>query len=466
MENSISLYHDLLNGNQKIIIPEYQREYTWGKDDIEVFLEDIHRSIESTNDFYLGTIYVYNPIDKNEVHIIDGQQRITTLVIFLYVILEKIKDGEEADFLYLEDGMKKIYSDNEALQNAYQYSIYESQGDFEDEVKNSQIESNMKDVEEKLKKYSLTEINNIYNILTSKIKVNLVAVKDLKMAMNIFMNLNARGKELSAIEIIKSNIFSYLLDTDANSLDQKELKKRFSSLLYNTESAKYNDNLKEFKKNLYLYLSYMDIDLVTEYSLKNSTNDKVFASTFMKIILEHYDFKTFAGISDFVNQFEVFTNMYIWWNIRMIKNYEPTDLEIKYRQRYKDINKGKTTDIATLISYSKINEQPKDELNKVLEVFSIIELKKIYNKYILKMEEGKISLAPIEQDMPNIIKMLKARNRNGFLNIFNSDKYEFQESKILELVEYIENNRGTHKDKEIEIIRNSLNNLKGSELLI
>lgn len=73
---------DLCN-NDKYIVPIYQRNYAWGKDEIELLIQDILEALnknESKN-YYIGSLVVSKRKDGYEV--IDGQQRLTTLKLLL-----------------------------------------------------------------------------------------------------------------------------------------------------------------------------------------------------------------------------------------------------------------------------------------------------------------------------------------------------------------------------------------------
>ncbi|EAH4976232.1 DUF262 domain-containing protein [Campylobacter coli] len=68
----------------KFVIPEYQRPYRWGIDECETLWNDILEVFgdgENISEYFLGSIVAYQN-DKNELEIIDGQQRITLLHYF------------------------------------------------------------------------------------------------------------------------------------------------------------------------------------------------------------------------------------------------------------------------------------------------------------------------------------------------------------------------------------------------
>jgi len=69
-------------------IPDYQRPYSWTKDEIDDLFNDLINSINSNSSHYFGA-FVFNTERRDKekiIEVIDGQQRLTTVCIFLYVI--------------------------------------------------------------------------------------------------------------------------------------------------------------------------------------------------------------------------------------------------------------------------------------------------------------------------------------------------------------------------------------------
>ena len=67
------------------VIPIYQRNYAWGKDEIEQLLNDI---ADSDGTYCIGSLVVDKNTDTTFT-VIDGQQRLTTL----YLLLTYLKTG-------------------------------------------------------------------------------------------------------------------------------------------------------------------------------------------------------------------------------------------------------------------------------------------------------------------------------------------------------------------------------------
>lgn len=65
------------------VVPIYQRNYAWTKDEIEQLLNDINDVPDGFKDkYYLGSLIV-NQLGANVFEVIDGQQRLTTLYLLL-----------------------------------------------------------------------------------------------------------------------------------------------------------------------------------------------------------------------------------------------------------------------------------------------------------------------------------------------------------------------------------------------
>ena len=65
-------------------IPRFQRPYSWEKDHIQDFWNDI--VIDSEDDYFIGSMVVYKQ-EKGYFGIVDGQQRLTTITIFLLSLI-------------------------------------------------------------------------------------------------------------------------------------------------------------------------------------------------------------------------------------------------------------------------------------------------------------------------------------------------------------------------------------------
>jgi uncharacterized protein with ParB-like and HNH nuclease domain len=247
---------DLLNPEKDLVyfIPKYQREYIWGKHDCELLLDDI---LNSDNEHFLGSIISINKkddaLDPDQLELIDGQQRMTTLSILfgaLYVHLnEKRKldlDNQDltTDLVNLKHRIV-LKSDKKTLrlqpalsgQNLvdYKYIIGKELGIIETITPPSRAGSRkiyrayryflsrLKEVKKvddiQIEVFGLEEtlklLKKIYSSIIVKIEVN-----NLSDAFTLFETLNNRGVSLSPIDLIKNSFLNNLEKIDENSIDE------------------------------------------------------------------------------------------------------------------------------------------------------------------------------------------------------------------------------------------------------
>lgn len=88
--------------NNCFYIPGFQRNYAWEKGNIYDLVEDLFSLMddsENRNEHFFGQIITYR--ENDNIEIIDGQQRMTTIFIFLGVIkqilLDEKKELEKSD---------------------------------------------------------------------------------------------------------------------------------------------------------------------------------------------------------------------------------------------------------------------------------------------------------------------------------------------------------------------------------
>ncbi|MEO6288002.1 MAG: DUF262 domain-containing HNH endonuclease family protein [Dyadobacter sp.] len=86
--------------NKKFVIPDYQRPYKWNIEKCETLWVDIENFAQTDAqigaDYFLGTIVSYTN-EKKDQEIIDGQQRITSILLMLRAFYKKLEDMLEDD---------------------------------------------------------------------------------------------------------------------------------------------------------------------------------------------------------------------------------------------------------------------------------------------------------------------------------------------------------------------------------
>ena len=98
MDNLGKSIKEIFNARNKYIIPLYQRNYAWGKEQIEALIQDIYEAYEKdkNSNYYIGSLVVLRR-HNGDYEVIDGQQRLTTLSL-----LTKILGITKTPVLYYE----------------------------------------------------------------------------------------------------------------------------------------------------------------------------------------------------------------------------------------------------------------------------------------------------------------------------------------------------------------------------
>ena len=122
--------HEFLS--QQVIkeIPSYQRPYSWSKSNVEALLNDIDRSHKDNKEWFLGPIFTSYRLDKDRVReVLDGQQRLTTIVLILrviycaeYLVKEEVWSNPIFSKRFIEDSGKSKAQLREEFINNFSHS--------------------------------------------------------------------------------------------------------------------------------------------------------------------------------------------------------------------------------------------------------------------------------------------------------------------------------------------------------
>ena len=235
--NKQSVVELLKSGKEHpFVIPEYQRPYAWGEDEIITLFDDLWEfSIERTKrkgaTYFLGSIVSFEN-EKGEKEIIDGQQRITSLFLLLRAVYSKLeneqnKSDEVVNFiskinpaLWLEDELTGKVDKTKILLrsdvatdqgNEILRSILET-GVTQKGAKDNYSRNYNKFVElyaQKAVSNALHMFEFINTLLNYSILLPITA-DNQDTALTIFSTLNNRGLPLSDADIFKSIIYKQL----------------------------------------------------------------------------------------------------------------------------------------------------------------------------------------------------------------------------------------------------------------
>lgn len=254
MENGQKKIKELFDGRKIFNIPDYQRAYAWEDTrQLPDFLEDIeNQSLE--RDYFLGTILFREQLEKESgfdlIDIVDGQQRITTIIIFMKVLLDTLRgrmtpDDFEGHGLDLLEETYVTYKGRPKLRaispdNDFFQAYVLGDGNGNDNIttpSQRRLYQAKKYFLEKIPVRSTDELLVLKRKLDEHSKVLTYSVKDAAEATLIFETTNDRGKSLTNLEKIKSFLMYkiYLAAGDENSHQLTAIQQRFSEIFREVE---------------------------------------------------------------------------------------------------------------------------------------------------------------------------------------------------------------------------------------
>ena len=95
---------DLLGSKRQFMIPRFQREYSWDKKNYQEFLDDmvgnliINNGKITSSQYFLGTmLFIGNFTEgtEQEIQVVDGQQRLTTITIMFSALSDRFIELNE-----------------------------------------------------------------------------------------------------------------------------------------------------------------------------------------------------------------------------------------------------------------------------------------------------------------------------------------------------------------------------------
>lgn len=319
MTPTSSTFHELLDQITEYHIPNYQRDYTWREDDVDLFISDLVAAMNSKTQRFFGPIlmadnapFTESPENRTIVYVIDGQQRLTTLLIMLVAlrhlalelssVLPQSRDIAEQLHLRLtvdsDDGLERLprlhanranaafmsgllisTSSNDVarlydavtpkqrqsrcttLFESYRQAYSQLRSLIAHRASDITLDSDeIRGLDEILSTHELAkagseEIRTVSQYIMKNSVIVRIQIKDWQESFELFDGLNNRGMELAKRDVLKNVIFSRAAREGAGAgLKQIEERwKEFEELLSENQFARF---LRHF-----LLLEHADVTL-------------------------------------------------------------------------------------------------------------------------------------------------------------------------------------------------------------
>lgn len=293
MINNIKKIEDLFKRESvsKIVVPPYQRAYSWEEKQLMEFINDIKEYAQKDKNYYLGH-FIFEENKNNVLEVIDGQQRITTIILFLIICKHKLNTNEfdlyinkfetvnydQENFNIIKEQIFKLNS-NEEIKNFLEKKINEIK-------KNDNTTLSFKRIINALN-YFYKEINELNNEDVGKLikvifsaNISVYISQDKSFSNQVFEFQNTRGVKLSLLEKVKSKLMKEVyLNCDLDKTEQfiDKIQNNFAEIFKHEELIKSKSFRGELSLDHILRLHLRVIDDGSKINGNNNDKSKFYS---------------------------------------------------------------------------------------------------------------------------------------------------------------------------------------------
>lgn len=324
--SSLTIKQLFNNSDSLYQIPRYQRPYKWTDEQVDKLWEDLTEAYENeTESYFLGSVITAAPKESSSyLDIVDGQQRITTLMILFAVVRDLFKNlnrdpaKQDPANITIRTIKSSILADDE-FNRLKLYTHINHQTEFENLIISADtskiVKPRKKEIlqdeeprfkflntaaifKEKLLAKGEEYVGGLMNYLFNHVRLIWIDCTSKDFAIKLFQVLNDRGLDLTNADLIKSFLIQKLEEefkADENLRNLKE--NQFMSEWVSIEQI-----IKKFDDSL------NDLFIIYEYHLLGSNPKK---SLYDELVAKFKNKNSIAIISDFKEFVENY-NQYLW----------------------------------------------------------------------------------------------------------------------------------------------------------
>ncbi|MBE7730585.1 DUF262 domain-containing protein [Komagataeibacter sp. FXV3] len=244
-------------------IPDYQRGYSWSNKQLNDFWSDLEKLQEGKN-HYTGVLTlesvsrnIYDRWDDDKwiieskryepFFIVDGQQRMTTIIILIQTIIEYMKNDTKINYTEKKDIQRKFIFDskNEGISRSYIFGYERDNPSYnflkkeifleniDDNLEETIYAQNLKTAKDfftaKISNISNSEVEKIYTKITQGFLFNIFTISNDIDVCIAFETMNNRGKPLSHLELLKNRLIYVSTQLNSNNTEKDKLRRNINS---------------------------------------------------------------------------------------------------------------------------------------------------------------------------------------------------------------------------------------------
>lgn len=241
-------------------IPDYQRGYSWREKQLREFFADVEQ-LDKGKNHYTGVLTLEEVSEAEHekwdddrwiiqskryvpYFVVDGQQRLTTIVIFLQCIIERLGQDEQVNFTDKNDVRRKFIFESKdgGISRSYLFGYQKDNpsSEFlkteifgensekhrppEDTIYTYNLQKAKSFFADRIKDLPLETVEAYYTKITQQLLFNIYTMSNDIDVFVAFETMNNRGKPLSHLEILKNRLIYISTKLDADQEERLKLR--------------------------------------------------------------------------------------------------------------------------------------------------------------------------------------------------------------------------------------------------
>ncbi len=407
------LYDDIIKKTDvQYTIPVYQRNYTWEKEHCDKLYEDIVNSVKQNKNHFLGSL-VYSITKRDDIRscpVIDGQQRLTTIMLLLKAIDDLIEDPENITKKKIR---KNLY--NELCEERYKLKLKNTDND-NTELENvlmgnnvdldnsSKIVINYNYFKNRIKKSIENDSITYEDLLNGIAKLEIVEIvlDENDSPQKIFESINSTGVKLTTADLIRNFLLMGIIDPGKQAEIYKKYWVTLENLITKGNIEKFFYNFLVAKDTRYIEESKV-YENFKEYYINTSVNNIVGIEEIFKEIIRYAKYYKLLVCNDFLDYGEDSNNLCQIFNILQHRTIYP--FLLKVCNDFDCIRELYNKDIILAEEEISLLKEKEKEFNNIL---------KLFGNYALRRNVSDISSSSLRRFYASLYSHIFDKNKGNY----------------------------------------------------
>ncbi|MRG47453.1 DUF262 domain-containing protein [Chitinophaga sp. SYP-B3965] len=449
-------------------IPDYQRGYAWTEKQLKDFWNDIIQLEEGKN-HYVGVLTlekvpkeVFNKwSDDNWIiksknyepyFIVDGQQRLTTTIILIQAITERVSPNSTLNFATIAEVRKRYIFDSKdkGISRSYIFGYEKDNPSYEFLKRKIFLENSTSGyrkeetiytqnlifakeyLSSKIKELNRDALEIVFRKITQNLLFNIYTITSDIDVFIAFETMNNRGKPLSNLELLKNRLIYLSTKVDVEESEKEQLRKRINNSWKSVYHYLGRNKANPLNDDTFLmnhFIIYFGDEFTNSYQEAGIYNSSRRPSLLLKeryesfLLEEKFNTKNLIetdsegrpklSIEEINNYIESLQqSVEIWFNLFNPQQSDFEEEEKNLLEKIFRINSHHFSALVLICYLKKVNKKTKLKFLETLERFGFVSMLgykyraplMAFGDFALDISKGKTTIAELEKELTKTIQ--------------------------------------------------------------